>query len=60
VIAENGRAERRKFIKYSHLVANLLVLHNVVTMTKAIERLATEGHTVSEEVLAAPPEFISG
>jgi hypothetical protein len=41
-------------------VANLLVLHNVVTMTKAIERLATEGHTVSEEVLAAPPEFISG
>jgi TnpA family transposase len=38
VIAENVRDEQRKFIKYNHLVANLLVFHNVVNMTRAIER----------------------
>jgi TnpA family transposase len=30
VIAENVRDEQRKFIKYNHLVANLLAFHNVV------------------------------
>jgi TnpA family transposase len=52
VIAENVRDEQRKFIKYNHLVANLLVFHNVVNMTKAIERWEAEGHTVSDEILA--------
>ncbi len=33
--AEGIRAEQRKFIKYNHLVANLLIYHNVVSMTKA-------------------------
>jgi hypothetical protein len=53
VIAENVRDEQRKFIKYNHLVANLLVFHNVVTMTKALRQLEAEGHAVSHEVLAA-------
>jgi hypothetical protein len=30
VIAENLRHEQRKIIKYNHLVANLVILHNVV------------------------------
>jgi len=53
VIAENVRDEQRKFIKYNHLVANLLVFHNVVAMTKAIEQLESEEYTVSDEVQAA-------
>jgi TnpA family transposase len=53
VIAENVRDEQRKFIKYNHLVANLLVFHNVVNMTRAIERWEAEGHTVSDEILSA-------
>ena len=53
VIAENVRDEQRKFIKYNHLVANLLIFHNVVNMTRAIERWEAEGHTVSDEILAA-------
>jgi TnpA family transposase len=36
------RDEQRKMIKYHHLVANLLIFHNVVTMTKAIHQLMAE------------------
>jgi TnpA family transposase len=43
VIAENVRDEQRKFIKYNHLVANILAFHNIVSMTKAIERLKGGG-----------------
>jgi hypothetical protein len=52
VIAENVRDEQRKFIKYNHLVANLLVFHNLVTMTRAIRRMETDGHQISDEILA--------
>jgi TnpA family transposase len=40
--AEGIRDEQRKFIKYNHLVASLLIFHNVVTMSKALERLIAE------------------
>ena len=53
VIAENIRDEQRKFIKYNHLVANILAFHNIVAMTKAIDRLKAQGQEVSDEVLAA-------
>jgi TnpA family transposase len=53
VIAENIRDEQRKFIKYNHLVANILAFHNIVAMTKAIDRLKAEGQQVSDEVIAA-------
>jgi hypothetical protein len=41
--AEGIRDDQRKFIKYNHFVANLLIFHNVVTMSKAMERLAADG-----------------
>jgi TnpA family transposase len=53
VIAENIRDEQRKFIKYNHLVANILAFHNIVAMTRAIDRLKVQGQEVSDEVLAA-------
>jgi hypothetical protein len=53
VIAENVRDEQRKFIKYNHLVANILAFHNIVSMTKAIDRLKAQGQQISDEVLAA-------
>ena len=53
LIAENVRDEQRKFIKYNHLVANILAFHNVVSMTKAIDQLKAEGQEISEEVKAA-------
>ena len=52
LLAENTRDEQRKMIKYHHLVANLLIFHNVVTMTKAIHQLIAQSHAVDEEALA--------
>jgi TnpA family transposase len=52
IIMENRRDEQRKSVKYNHLVANLLIFHNVVTMTKVIRQLAVEGQRISAEALA--------
>jgi Tn3 transposase DDE domain len=35
-----------------HLVANLLIFHNVVTMTKALQLLMADGNPIDEESLA--------
>ena len=34
-------------------MANILAFHNIVAMTKAIDRLKAQGQEVSDEVLAA-------
>ena len=44
VIAENIRHEQRKVIKYNHLVANLVILHNVESMTLTLKDLKKRGH----------------
>jgi hypothetical protein len=49
---ENVRDEQRKFIKYNHLVANLLTFHTLVTITKALRELLEQGHTADREALA--------
>jgi TnpA family transposase len=48
LLAENTRDEQRKMIKYHHLAANLLIFHNVVTMTKALKLLVADGHEIDE------------
>lgn len=52
VIRENSREEQRKIIRYNHLVANLVVFHNVVSMTRILQRLIDEGYTVTPAVIA--------
>jgi hypothetical protein len=52
LLAENTRDEQRKMIKYHHLAANLLIFHNVVTMTKALKLLVADGHEIDEAALA--------
>jgi TnpA family transposase len=52
VIAENLRHEQRKIIKYNHLVANLVILHNVVGMSRVLKQLQAEGAVINQEVLA--------
>jgi TnpA family transposase len=52
IIRENSRDEQRKIIRYNHLVANLLVFHNAVSMTRALQELIDEGHPVTEEIIA--------
>lgn len=50
-IRNNNREEQRKTIRYNHLVANLVIFHNVVAMTKVLKDLVAEGYTVTEEIL---------
>lgn len=53
VIAENLRHEQRKVIKYSQLVANMVILHNVQWMSRKLKELQRQGYTVSEPLLKA-------
>jgi TnpA family transposase len=52
VIAENIRDEQRKVIKYNHLVANLVILHTLVTMSESLQRMVADGHSIDQEALA--------
>jgi TnpA family transposase len=52
VISENDREEQRKIIRYNHLVGNLIIFHNVVSMTTIIQDLINEGHIITPEILA--------
>jgi hypothetical protein len=49
------RDEQRKMVKYNHLVANLLIFHTAVGMTRALEEIAADGHGV-----AITPEALAG
>lgn len=51
IIAENVRHEQRKVIKYNQLVANLVILHNVQSMSEVLSQLKRRKIPVSEEVL---------
>ncbi|WP_432262773.1 Tn3 family transposase [Cupriavidus sp. TMH.W2] len=52
IIAENVRHEQRKIVKYNQLVANLVILHNVESMTRTLKAFQGEGLSITEEVLA--------
>ncbi len=58
VIQENDRDEQRKLIKYNHLVANCLILHNVCTLTRMLSQLAKEGHTFDEATIGQISPYI--
>ena len=52
VIRQNNREEQRKIIRYNHLVANLVVFHNVVSMTRVLQNLIDAGYPVTPEIIA--------
>ena len=51
MIQENLRHAQDKMIAYNHLVANLVILHNVDSMSKAINKLKRQGFKVDAEAL---------
>ncbi len=51
-IQENLRHEQNKMVNYNHLVANLVILHNVNAMTKVIRQLKREGLEITDDMLA--------
>jgi hypothetical protein len=56
-----ARDEQRKMIKYNHLVANLLIFHTTVGMTRALDTLATEGYgpAIAAEALAGTSPYLT-
>jgi TnpA family transposase len=48
-----ARDEQRKMIKYNHLVANLLIFHTIIGMTKALDAITADGvgDAVTDEAL---------
>ena len=55
------RDEQRKMVKYNHLVANLLIFHTVVGMTRALDSLVADGHgaAVNPEALAGTSPYLN-
>lgn len=49
-----ARDEQHKMIKYSHLIANLLIFHTPIGMTRALDGIAADGFAdaISTEGLA--------
>jgi TnpA family transposase len=52
VLTENIREEQRKAIKYNHLISNLLIFHNVASMTKILSELKDEGYQITPEIIS--------
>jgi len=57
-IEENDRDEQRKLIKYNHLVANLVIFHNICNLTNLLNQLEQDGHIFDEETVAAISPYI--
>nr|WP_262921093.1 transposase [Elizabethkingia anophelis] len=57
LISQNIRHEQQKVIKYNHLVANIIILYNVITMTNVIKKLSQEELQIDAETLAATSHF---
>jgi hypothetical protein len=50
-IRQNNREEQRKIIRYNHLVANLVVFHNVVSITRVLQELVYARYVVTPEII---------
>lgn len=52
VITHRDPVEQEKRIKYNQLVANALMLQNIIDMTPLLKQMAHEGYTVTPETLS--------
>lgn len=60
VIRQNNREEQRQIIRSNHLVANLVVFHNVAAMTRGLQDLIDEGYPVTPEIIAGFSPYKTG
>jgi TnpA family transposase len=59
VIPTNNRREMRKYLKYNHLLANIVIFSNVALLTDALNELASEGHRIDPETVAALSPYMT-
>jgi TnpA family transposase len=57
-IASNDPVEQEKRIKYNHLIANAVILQNVVDMTGVLRQLAQEGYIITRETLGTLSPYL--
>ena len=58
IIKSGDPIEQAKLIKYSDLVANSIMLHNVVDLTEVLTSMAEENYSITKELLAGLSPFI--
>lgn len=58
IIKSGDPVEQAKQIKYSNLIANSIMLHNVADLTKVLSNMANEGYTITKELVAGLSPFI--
>jgi len=59
VITENDRDEQRKIIKYTHVLANMLIFYNVAMTTRIVHQLAQEGFALTPEDIATLSPYLT-
>ena len=60
VIKSGDPVEQEKQLKYASLVANTIMLSNVVDMTTVLSSMAADGHAVTPELVACASPYIRG
>lgn len=58
-IASNNRDEMRKRIQYNHLVANCVIYHNVVELTRVLNQLHQEGYQFDQDAISALSPYLT-
>ncbi len=58
IIKSGDPVEQSKQIKYTNLVANSVMLHNVVDLTDVLVKMAEDGHTITKELVSCLSPYI--
>lgn len=58
-IKHNDPVEQEKRIKYNDLIANLVMLHNVIDMTSILQQLKHEGYAVNAKTIARISPYLT-
>jgi TnpA family transposase len=59
VIDKNDRVAQRKAIKYNHLAANCLILHNAATTTHTLHQLVDEGRILDPKLITLISPYVT-
>jgi Tn3 transposase DDE domain len=59
IIPTNNRREMRKYLKYNHLLANIVIFANVALLSQAMNELVSEGHRIHPDAVAALSPYIT-
>jgi TnpA family transposase len=52
VISDNLRSNQQKIIRFNHLLANMIIFHNVAFQTKAVNKLRETGVKIPNDILS--------